>query len=125
MTQGGDERRQSPRIPVELHVEFRHLGRPSETFAELSKDISAGGVFLDTTVGLTLGTEVAMEISPGPGVRPIKLRAKVVRIEVEPPTTGSTVTARVQGMGLMFLNSDPGEVSRLVSLAKQLSAEER
>ncbi len=125
MTQGGSERRQSPRIPVELHVEFRHLGRPSETFAELSKDISAGGVFLDTTVGLTLGTEVAMEISPGPGVRPIKLRAKVVRVEEEPPTTGSRVTARVQGMGLMFLDSDPGEVSRLVSLAKQLSAEER
>lgn len=108
---------------MELHVEFRHLGRPSETYQDISRNISAGGVFLGTSVGLEFGTEVALEITPGPGVRPIKMRARVVRVEEEAVGTGSRVTARTRGMALEFLDSDPGEASRLMALAKHLSAE--
>lgn len=117
------ERRRA-HLPVELHVEFRHLGRPKETFAELSRDLSAGGVFIDTTVGLELGTEVALEVSPSPGTRAIKVRAEVVRIEEERVGTGSKVTSRTRGMTLNFLESDPGEMSRLMSLVRHLSSEE-
>jgi len=108
---------------VELHVEFRPLGRPTETYADISRNLSSGGVFLDTTVGLELGTEVDLEIAPGPGVRPIKMRAEVVRVEEEPVTTGSKVTTRRRGMALRFLDCDPTEVQRLMTLANQMQNE--
>lgn len=124
MTGPGGERRKSPRLPVELHVEFRHLGRPSETYGDICRNLSAGGVFLDTTVGLELGTEVALEIAPGPGMRPIKMRAEVIRVEEEPVTTGSKVTTRTRGMALRFLEDcDPNEVQRLLTLANQMQSE--
>ena len=108
-------------MPVELHVEFRHLGRPQDSFNDLSRNLSAGGVFIDTTVGLELGTEVALEVSPGPGTRAIKVRAEVVRVEEERVGTGSKVTSRTRGMSLTFLDPDPGEMSRLLSLVRHLS----
>lgn len=123
MAGSGPDRRKSPRLPVELHVEFRHLGRPNESYAEISRNLSAGGVFLDTTVGLELGTEVDLEIAPGPGVRPIKMRAQVVRVEEEPVSTGSKVTTRTRGMALRFIDSDPEEHARLLTLAKQMHNE--
>ena len=122
MTGSGAERRKSPRLRVELHVEFRHLGRPNESYAEMCRNLSTGGVFLDTTVGLELGTEVDLEIAPGPGVRPITMRAEVVRIEEEPVSTGSKVTTRTRGMALRFLESDPNETVRLLTLANQMQA---
>ena len=111
-------------MPVELHVEFRHLGRPQETFADLSRNLSAGGVFIDTTVGLELGTEVALEVSPGPGTRAIKVRAEVLRVEEERVGTGSKVTSRTRGMALNFVDPDPGEMMRLMTLVRHLSSEE-
>lgn len=123
MTLDGGERLRSPRVPVELRVEYRHLGRPHEGHSDLSRNLSEGGVFVNTTVALGLGTEVLLEISPGPVARPIKLRAQVVRVEVEPVSTGSRVTARARGMTLRFLESDPSEVSRLTSLAHHLAVD--
>ncbi|MCK6544294.1 PilZ domain-containing protein [Myxococcota bacterium] len=122
MTGNGAERRKSPRLRVELHVEFRHLGRPNETYADICRNLSTGGVFLDTTVGLELGTEVDLEIAPGPGVRPIKMRAEVVRVEEEPVSTGSKVTTRTRGMALRFVDAESNEITRLLTLATQMQA---
>ena len=121
----GDDRRRAPRLPVELHVEFRHLGRPAETYAEVARNLSAGGAFIDTSVGLPVGTEVALEITPGRGAKPIRMRAEVMRVEEEVVSTGSRVTARVRGMGLRFLDSEPSEVARLLSLSKQMTSENK
>lgn len=104
-------------------MEFRHLGRPSETYAEISRNLSTGGVFLETTVALELGTEVSLEIAPGPGTRPIRMRAEVIRVEEEPVSTGSKVTTRTRGMALRFLDSDPSEVQRLMALAQHMSSD--
>lgn len=122
MTGNGAERRRAPRLRVELHVEFRHLGRPNETYADICRNLSTGGVFLDTTVGLELGTEVDLEIAPGPGVRPIKMRAEVVRVEEEPVSTGSKVTTRTRGMALRFVDAESNEITRLLTLANQMQA---
>ncbi len=123
MQPDGGDRRKSPRLPVELHVEFRHLGRPSETYAEISRNLSTGGVFLETTVALELGTEVSLEIAPGPGTRAIRMRAEVIRVEEEPVSTGSKVTTRTRGMALRFLDSDPSEVQRLMALSQHMSSD--
>jgi hypothetical protein len=117
------ERRQAPRFPVELRIEFKHLGRPLDSFQDLSKDISAGGVFVKTSVGLELGTELSLEIAPGPGAAPILMRAEVVRVEEEPGATGSKATTRTKGMALKFLDTDAGELSRLLNLANQMLRE--
>ncbi len=124
MSQPSSERRRAPRLPVEMHVEFRHLGRPHESFADIARNMSAGGVFIDSSVGLSLNTEVQLEIAPGPGSRPIKLQAQVVRVEEEAVGTGSKVTTRTRGMALRFLSSsDPQEMQRLLALANHLSNE--
>ena len=123
MSGSGSERRQSPRVLVELRVEFRHLGRPSESYADIIRNLSDGGVFLDSSVALAMGTGVELEISPGPGARAIRLKAEVVRVEEEPVGTGSRVTARTRGMALQFVNPDPSELSRLMGLARHLSTE--
>ncbi len=118
------ERRRAQPMPVELHVEFRHLGRPQESFADLSRNLSAGGVFIDTTVGLETGTKVELEVSPGPGTRAVKVKAEVIRVEEERVGTGSKITSRTRGMALTFVDPDPGEMSRLMTLVRHLSSEE-
>jgi hypothetical protein len=123
MSGSRDERRLAPRFPVEIRVEFKHLGRPQESFADLSRDIGAGGCFVKTSVGLELGTELALEIAPGPGASPIVMRAEVVRVEEEPGETGSRATTRTKGMALRFLDSDMNEVNRLLNLANQMLRE--
>jgi hypothetical protein len=120
---GPQERRQAPRFPVEVRVEFKHLGRPQDSFADLSSDLSAGGVFVKTSVGLELGTELALEIAPGPGAPPILMRAEVVRVEEEPGATGSKATTRTKGMALKFIDADQAELSRLLNLANQMTRE--
>lgn len=104
-------------------MEFRHLGRPSETYADIISNLSQGGVFLGTSVVLPLDTDVELEVSPGPGAKAIHLLGRVVRVEEEPVGTGSRVTARTRGMALKFVNPNPGELNRLMGLARHLSAE--
>jgi hypothetical protein len=122
MGQGQEERRRAVRYAVELRVEFKHLGRPLDTYADITRDISEGGVFVDSTVGLEVGTEVALEISPSPGTPPIRMHAEVVRVEEEPGQTGSKATSRARGMALRFKETDAatGELARLINLAKQM-----
>jgi uncharacterized protein (TIGR02266 family) len=117
---GQDDRRSSARIPAELRVEFRHLGRPHESFSDISRDISNGGIFIDTSVGLEVGTEVSLDISPGPSALPIRLQAEVVRVEEELPASGSSVTVRVRGMALRFVGAPSHELARLLGLVEYM-----
>ncbi len=91
-----------------------------ETARDLTRNLSEGGVFVATTVGLELGTEVALEISPGSSAEPIKMRGEVVRVEEESVGTGSEVTVRTRGMAVRFKHSDPTELARLVDLAERM-----
>jgi hypothetical protein len=77
-------------------------------------------VFVDSSVGLPLGTLLDLEIMPGPGAKPIRMKAEVVRVEEEPGVTGSRSTSRAKGMALRFIHSDPNELSRLLALAQQM-----
>lgn len=107
-----------------MRVEFRHLKRPEETFADTARNVSEGGLFVATTVGLEAGTLVALDIRPGPGVRPIHIKAEVVRVEEVWGETGSRQDTRTRGMGLRFVAAEPGELARLTALARSMADEE-
>ncbi|MBI2376095.1 MAG: PilZ domain-containing protein [Deltaproteobacteria bacterium] len=116
---GAADRRRFPRVPVELRINWRDLGRPKETYTEISQDLSAGGVFVATTVGVEEGSLLDLEIAPGSGP-PIRLRAEVVRVEEELARTGSKTTSRVRGMALKFLDDDTGQLERLRALMDKM-----
>lgn len=117
------ERRKAPRVAAECRVEFKDLGRPTDTYADLSRDLSTGGVFIETSVGLEVGTEVALEITPGGGVPPIRLLGIVARVEAQPAQSGSKETRRTRGMALRFTSGELGELERLVSLVERARRE--
>ena len=121
---GPEERRRAERLAVELRVELKHLGRPQEGAAELTRDISSGGVFVDTSVALSPQTEVTLEVSSGNGEPPLMLRAVVVRVEAQPAQTGSRSTVQTRGMGLRFLEPEAQskQIERLNALAKEMQA---
>lgn len=106
-----------------MRLEFRHLKRPEETFAETVRDVSEGGLFVATTIGLEPGTLVALDIRPGPGSRPIHIKAEVVRVEEAWGETGSRQEGRARGMGLRFVASDPKEIDRLLAVARSMAEE--
>lgn len=114
------DRRRSPRIPVQLRIEWKDLGRPKESYTEISRDISEGGLFVATTVGVEQGSLLELEITPGGGSAPIRVRAEVIRVEEEPARTGSKTTARIRGMALRFIEAEGPEVERLRSLVTSM-----
>lgn len=118
------ERREAPRQSVELHVEFRHLGRPREGYAEVCKNISAGGVFLATTVVLPVGTRVELLVAAGPRMPPVHVEAEVLRVEAEPVGTASAVTSPARGMALRFLPKAAAEVVELQRLAQAVAGDD-
>ena len=117
------ERRRSTRLPVEMQVQFRHLRRPRLTYAEVARNVSQGGLYVESTVGFEPGTVVDLEVFPGPGAKGIRVTAEVVRVEEEIGETGSRSDGRSRGMGLRFVRSSAEEVARLVALAEALSRE--
>ena len=114
------ERRRFQRIDAELRVELRHLGRSGESFADVTRDVSEGGLFVETSVALEVGTIVSVEILPTKGAQPIRLDAEVVRVEEEAGAKHSKKIKRVQGMALKFVNREQDEVTRLMDLTRRV-----
>lgn len=117
------ERRESTRLEVELSVEVRHLGRPDESFADVTRDLGAGGLFIDTTVGLPLGTPVSIEVTVGDGGRPITVEGEVVRVECQTGMTGSKADRRVCGLAISF-EPKQRSVAKLLERVSKLRGEE-
>lgn len=65
-------------------------------FFVYSKDISMGGVFLDSTIPARLGTLLFLSLALPPYKRPIRVTGEVVRV-VE------SGTDRISGMGIRFV----------------------
>lgn len=121
MTSAERERRRSRRFRVELSVAFRHLGRPEETFAELARDISEGGVFIETSVGLPVGTPVAVEVLGVPGGRPVTVDGEVVRVEWNAGNTGSTVENGDRGLAVEFRSGQDGLQTLIAHIESELA----
>ena len=105
------ERRKAERIQLVVRVEYSTI---DDFFSEFSRDINRGGLFIETSRPLSLGSEVMMRFNLPGGDDVIETVAHVVRVShgdaQEPP-----------GMGLEFeklRNDDRARIDQLVRMLR-------
>ena len=105
------ERRKTERTQLVVRVEYSTV---DEFFSEFSRDINQGGLFIETSRPLSLGSEVMMRFNLPGGHDVIETVAHVVRVShgdaQEPP-----------GMGLEFeklRNADRARIDQLVRMLR-------
>lgn len=89
-------RREHPRGPIELKVEYRRL---NAFFADYARNISKGGTFIATDKPLPIGTEFVFKLFIPSLDRPLELRGKVKWIA----EVGDHSKSSEPGMGIKFL----------------------
>lgn len=92
---GENERRQYPRVPLNVLVQYRF-----DTFddfsAEYAEDLSMGGILIRTDDVRPVGTHVYLQFTLQAGRRLVEALGKVMRV----------VPGDEGGMGIMFVNLD-------------------
>jgi type IV pilus assembly protein PilZ len=105
----GIDRREHPRAPIELKVEYKRL---NTFFADYTKNICKGGTFIRTRKPLDVGTEFLFKLSVPNLIEPLALRGQVKWVvrEGEPPPAG-VEPDHEPGMGIRFIyeNDDQRE----------------
>src|SRR5262245_23245930 len=96
-----DDRRESPRLPIELKVEYKKL---NTFFADYTKNICKGGTFIRTKKPLDIGTIFLFQLSVPKMKEPIAIRGEVkwIKREGEPSPPG-VAEDHEPGMGIRFL----------------------
>lgn len=89
-----DDRRSSPRAPIELKVEYKRL---NSFFADYTKNISHGGTFIRTARPLDIGTDFVFKLGVPTLPEPLVLHGKV-QWTVMPDDSGAE-----PGMGIHFV----------------------
>jgi type IV pilus assembly protein PilZ len=100
MTQD-DERRDGPRVPIELKVEYKKL---NTFFADYTKNISKGGTFIRTKKPLDVGTVFVFRLGVPKLKEAIAIRGEVkwIKREGEPSPPG-VPEDHEPGMGIRFI----------------------
>ncbi|MEZ4358803.1 MAG: TIGR02266 family protein [Kofleriaceae bacterium] len=75
-----DDRREAPRQPIELKVEYKRL---NTFFADYTKNISKGGTFIKTNRPLPVGTEFVFKLVVPSLGRPLIIHGEVQRVILE------------------------------------------
>jgi hypothetical protein len=86
------DKREHFRIPVSLYVICQNNGY---NFKDFTKDVSAGGIFIETKTKLSLDDALFMTLLHKSLETPVKATGKVVRVEPK-------------GLGIKFINPIPG-----------------
>ena len=100
-----EERRDAPRVPIELKVEYKKL---NTFFADYTKNICKGGTFIRTKKPLDIGTIFVFKLAVPKLKDPISLRGEVkwVKREGEPSPPG-VAEDHEAGMGIRFIYDSP------------------
>jgi type IV pilus assembly protein PilZ len=106
MSEGGRERRESGRAPLELPVEYDRL---NALLSDYTHNISQGGTFIRTDRPLGVGTVMSFTIRAPKLGKPVLLRG-VVRWVVEAEQARED---RPSGMGIAFLYDSPAHRASL------------
>ncbi len=117
MTQD-DDRRDSPRVPIELKVEYKKL---NTFFADYTKNICKGGTFIRTKKPLDVGTVFVFQLTVPKFKEPIAIRGEVKWIKREgeksPPGVPDDHEA---GMGIRFIYDTPDERERVEGTVEKM-----
>lgn len=112
------DRREAPRLPIELKVEYKKL---NTFFADYTKNICKGGTFIRTKKPLDLGTVFIFKLAIPNLKEPIAIRGEVkwVKREGEPPPP-EVEEDHEDGMGIRFIYDTPGERARVEGTVEKL-----
>jgi type IV pilus assembly protein PilZ len=112
------ERRDGPRVPIELKVEYKRL---NTFFADYTKNISKGGTFIKTRKPLDVGTEFVFKLVVPRLEQPLALcgQVKWVVKEGEPPPPGVDPDHE-PGMGIRFIYASPDERTGIEQTVEKL-----
>ena len=113
-----DDRRQHPRTPLSLLVQFR-FNTFEDFLADYSMNISPGGMFIRTDEPQEEGSIIYLQFSLKDGSRLIEGMGKVVRCN--PPG----VAERTAGMGIEFLNFDDESMALIQEICATREAQAR
>jgi type IV pilus assembly protein PilZ len=108
-----DDRRSSPRAPIELKVEYKRL---NSFFADYTKNISHGGTFIRTARPLDIGTDFVFKLGVPTLPEPLVLHGKVQWI-VMPDDSGAE---QEPGMGIHFVFDDEAERAQVEATVEKL-----
>ncbi|HJL04610.1 MAG TPA: TIGR02266 family protein [Polyangiaceae bacterium LLY-WYZ-15_(1-7)] len=108
-----DERRQEPRAPIELKVEYQRL---NAFFADYTRNISKGGTFIRTPKPLPIGTEFHFLLTVPKLGEPLRLRGKV-QWHVKPE---AAVEGTEPGMGIGFVYDSEADRARIERIVEDL-----
>jgi len=113
-----DHRRQHPRAPIELKVEYKKM---NTFFSDFTKNISKGGTFIKTDRPLPMGTEFVFKLHIPALEKAIELRGRVVwhntAAEQQRPDQPNP------GMGISFIYEDDEERAVFERTVEQLMRE--
>ena len=112
------DRRDSPRLPIELKVEYKKM---NSFFSDYTKNISKGGTFIKTKKPLDVGTEFVFKLVVPRLHEPIALQGQVkwVMKEGEPPPPGIDPDHE-PGMGIRFIYASSDERSAIEATVEKL-----
>jgi uncharacterized protein (TIGR02266 family) len=96
-----DDRREWPRIPVEMWVEE---STDRELYFQRGANISVGGIFLQRTIPHTRGTEINLRFTLPGDASPVKVRGEIVNVGDH---------ADDLGMGVKFLDLADADRKRI------------
>ena len=106
-------RRRADRAGVTVRIDYATI---DEIFSEFTRDISEGGVFIETDKPHPLGTEVAMQFHLSEGREVLKTLGRVVRVR-----PGSD--ASPPGMGIEFDKLSSDDCFKIDQIVRALRAD--
>jgi type IV pilus assembly protein PilZ len=120
MDQAGDaDRREHPRAPIELKVEYKKL---NTFFADYTKNICKGGTFIKTKKPLDVGTQFMFKLMVPRLEQPLAIRGEVKWVvrEGEPPPPEAAADHAEPGMGIGFLYDSDMERREIEQVVERL-----
>jgi type IV pilus assembly protein PilZ len=112
-----EDRRDAPRAPIELKVEYERL---NAFFADYTKNICRGGTFVRTNRPLDIGTEFIFKLGVPTLEEPLVLTGAVQWVLWEGEATGE----QEPGMGIRFVFQDDSERERVEATVQGLMERE-
>lgn len=101
------EKRKHPRIPIAAKV--TRVGDDKKDFY-FTKDLSLGGVFLQASQEIPVGSLINLELAIQGLKDLIRIKGKVVRVEMK--------QGKIEGIGVQFVEVDKETVKHLKILLK-------